>query len=42
MQYLVTGKEMRLLDQNTSKHFCVPELVLMEQAAMAFVRKLFC
>ena len=41
MQYLVTGKEMKLLDQNTSKHFHVPELVLMEQAAMAFVRKLF-
>lgn len=41
MQYLVTGKEMTLLDQNTSKHFNVPELVLMEQAAMAFVRKLF-
>lgn len=41
MHYLVTGKEMRLLDQNTSRHFHVPELVLMEQAAMAFVRKLF-
>ncbi len=41
MQYLVSGKEMKLLDQNTSTAFHVPELVLMEQAAMAFVRKLF-
>lgn len=40
MKYLVTGKEMKLLDQNTSGHFKVPELVLMEQAAMQFVRKL--
>lgn len=40
MQYLVTGKEMKLLDQNTSNAFKVPELVLMEQAAMAFVQKL--
>lgn len=41
MRYLVSGKEMKLLDQNTSKSFHVPELVLMEQAAMAFVQKLF-
>ena len=41
MQYLVSGKEMKLLDQNTSSAFHVPELVLMEQAAMAFVRRLF-
>lgn len=40
MQYLVTGKEMRLLDQNTSSHFHVPPVVLMEQAAGAFVQKL--
>lgn len=40
MRYLVSGKEMKLLDQNTSQIFHVPELVLMEQAAMAFVRKL--
>ena len=41
MRYLVTGKEMKFLDQNTSESFHVPELVLMEQAAMAFVRNLF-
>lgn len=41
MRYLVSGKEMKLLDQNTSETFHVPELVLMEQAAMAFVQKLF-
>lgn len=40
MRYLVTGKEMKLLDQNTSNHFHMPELVLMEQAAMHFVWKL--
>lgn len=31
---------MKLLDKNTSEHFRVPELVLMEQAAMHFVWKL--
>lgn len=41
MHYLVSGKDMKLLDQNTSSVFQVPELVLMEQAAMAFVRELF-
>lgn len=40
MRYLVTGKEMKFLDQNTSDCFKVPELVLMEQAALAFVREL--
>ncbi len=40
MKYLVTGKEMKLLDQNTSGFYKVPELVLMEQAAMHFVWKL--
>ena len=40
MKYLVTGKEMKLLDQNTSTNFKVPQLVLMEQAAMCFVQKL--
>ena len=40
MKYLVTGKEMKLLDQNTSNYFHVPELVLMEQAAMHFVWRL--
>ena len=41
MRYLVSGKEMKLLDRNTSEHFGVPELVLMEQAAMTFVWKFF-
>lgn len=40
MRYIVTGKEMKLLDQNTSSRFHVPSQVLMEQAAMAFVREL--
>lgn len=41
MKYLVTGKEMKLLDQNTTDAFLVPTQVLMEQAAMVFVQKLF-
>jgi NAD(P)H-hydrate epimerase len=40
VKYLVTGKEMKLLDQNTSSHFKVPGEVLMEQAAWSFVREL--
>lgn len=32
---------MKLLDQNTSTNFKVPQLVLMEQAAMCFVQELF-
>lgn len=40
MKHLVTGKEMKLLDQNTSGFYKVPELVLMEQAAMHFVWRL--
>ena len=40
LEYLVTGKEMKLLDQNTSEYFKVPEEVLMEQAAGSFVREL--
>lgn len=40
MKYLVDGKEMKLLDQNTTEYFGVPTVVLMEQAAMVFVQKL--
>ncbi len=40
MKYLVTGKEMKFLDENTSKQFHVPTEVLMEQAAQVFVREL--
>ena len=42
MRYLVTGKEMKLLDQNTISHFGVPAELLMEQAAMGFVKELLC
>lgn len=41
MKHLVTGKEMKFLDQNTSEIFHVPEIVLMEQASMCFVQELF-
>ncbi len=39
MKYLVTGMEMKLLDNNTSDYFHVPGVVLMEQAAIGFVRE---
>lgn len=40
MRYIVSGKEMKLLDKNTSDFYKVPELVLMEQAALGFVQGL--
>ena len=40
MKTIVTGKEMKQLDRNTSEKFHIPELVLMEQAAMSFVTEL--
>lgn len=39
MQYLVSDREMKNLDRNTSEHFHVPEIVLMEQAANAFIKE---
>uniref|UniRef100_UPI0040579530 NAD(P)H-hydrate dehydratase n=1 Tax=Agathobacter sp. TaxID=2021311 RepID=UPI0040579530 len=39
MKHIITGKEMKMLDINTSQHFHVPEAVLMEQAALAFVHE---
>lgn len=40
MRYLVTGREMSLLDQNTSENFQMPPVVLMEQAAIAFTEQM--
>ncbi len=40
MKYIVSGKEMKLLDETTSAYFKVPSVVLMEQAAIGFVREL--
>lgn len=40
MRYLVTGKEMQYLDEMTSTHYGVSPELLMEQAAMQFVRTL--
>ena len=37
MRYLVNSREMKQYDKNTSEHFKVPSIVLMEQAAQAFV-----
>lgn len=36
MEYVVSGREMKRLDKNTSELFHVPEFVLMEQAALSF------
>ena len=33
LEYIVTGNEMKLLDDTTSQVFLVPSVVLMEQAA---------
>ena len=40
MEYIVTGNEMKLLDDTTSQVFLVPSVVLMEQAAAGVVREL--
>lgn len=40
MRYIVSGKEMKHLDNNTSTCFKVPGMVLMEQAAKEFVHEL--
>lgn len=40
MKTIVTGEEMKLLDDNTSKVYGVPSVILMEQAAMGVVREL--
>lgn len=40
MKYLVSGDEMKILDQTTSEYFHVPTVVLMERAALAFVEVL--
>lgn len=40
MEYLVTAKQMRLYDNNTSEHFKVPSAVLMERAALACLQVL--
>ncbi len=40
MQIIVSGIEMKQLDEATSEYFHMPEIVLMEQAALAFVEKL--
>lgn len=37
IEYLVTGEEMQRYDNNTIRHFKVPALLLMEQAALASV-----
>ncbi len=40
MEYIVTGKEMSQYDRNTSERLSVPSVVLMEQAAQAFVERM--
>lgn len=39
MRFLVSGSEMEQYDKNTSKFFKIPPLLLMEQAAIAFVEQ---
>lgn len=40
MRTIVTGKEMKYLDENTSGYYGIPEIVLMEQAANSLVEQL--
>jgi len=40
MQYLVTAEKMRSCDKNTSEHFGVPSIVLMERAALAVAARI--
>ncbi len=40
MRYIVSGREMKLLDNTTSKKYNVPPVVLMEQAAIGVVQEL--
>ena len=35
MKYLVNSREMKQYDTNTTEHFKVPSLLLMERAALA-------
>lgn len=39
MRYIADSREMRQYDRNTSEHFGVPSIVLMERAALAFVEE---
>lgn len=41
MKYLVNSREMKLYDTNTTEHFHVPSIVLMERAAVTFVERLY-
>ena len=40
MEYIVNSREMKLYDNNTTEHFGIPSIVLMERAAVAFVEEL--
>lgn len=40
MRYIVNSREMKLYDNNTTEHFGIPSVVLMERAAVAFVEEL--
>ena len=39
MRYLVTGSQMRAIDQDTIQNIGIPSLVLMERAAECVARK---
>ncbi|MDD6057099.1 MAG: NAD(P)H-hydrate dehydratase [Clostridiales bacterium] len=40
MKYLVNSREMKLYDKNTTEHYKIPSIVLMERAAVSFVEEL--
>jgi NAD(P)H-hydrate epimerase len=40
MRYAVNSKEMKLYDNNTTEHYNIPSVVLMERAALSFAKAL--
>lgn len=42
MKYIVNSREMKLYDNHTTEHFCIPSIVLMERAACSFVERMKC
>lgn len=41
MKYLVNSREMKCYDSNTTEHYRIPSIVLMERAAVAFTEELY-
>lgn len=40
MKYIVNSREMKMYDNNTTEHYKIPSIVLMERAAVSFVEEI--